>query len=170
MILHSDEFRPFGKLVYWSGSLKNTFQVFFFSCITTKNVVVAINNFTMHLIILKWLRIQKWRQNSKTYDTKKSKRKKKLPAKVFSFIYLRYRSCKYSLVLLHIYTALCNTFCTTCCIALLRPFHSYQILIPIQFFYFNIWIFLNHLPERVFHDGKYFTKKSKIKQGQGVHI
>ena len=47
--------------------LKNTFQVYFFhSYFNKKYVEVAINDFTIHLIISKWLRKQKWRQKRKT--------------------------------------------------------------------------------------------------------
>ena len=46
---------------------KNTFQVFFFQLYFNKKYVeVAINDFTIHLTILKWLRIQKYRQKRKT--------------------------------------------------------------------------------------------------------
>ena len=46
--------------------LKTTFQVFFFQLYFNKNYVEAvINDFTMHLIISKWLRIQKCRQKRK---------------------------------------------------------------------------------------------------------
>ena len=48
-----------------------------------ESVKVAINDFTMmHLIILKWLRIQQCRE--KGNETKKSKPKKKLSMKLFS--------------------------------------------------------------------------------------
>ena len=46
---------------------KTTFQVFFFKLYFSKNYVeVAISDFTMHLIISKWLRTQKCRQKRKT--------------------------------------------------------------------------------------------------------
>ena len=45
---------------------KKVFQVFFLSYISTKKYVeVAISDFTMQLIISKWLRIQKCRQKRK---------------------------------------------------------------------------------------------------------
>ena len=48
---------------------KKTFQVFFLHLYFNERYVeVVINDFTMHLIILKWLRIQKCRQNRKTKD------------------------------------------------------------------------------------------------------
>ena len=51
-----------------------------------KYVEVVINDFTMHVIISKWLRIQKTKTEEKNNETKRSKQKKKLLAKVFSFI------------------------------------------------------------------------------------
>ena len=46
---------------------KNSFQVFFFrSYFNKKYVEVAINDFTMHIFISKWLRTQKCRQKRKT--------------------------------------------------------------------------------------------------------
>ena len=45
---------------------ENSFQVFFFLlCFNKKYVKVVVNDFTMHLIILKWLRRQKCRQKKK---------------------------------------------------------------------------------------------------------
>ena len=112
--VYSNVFRLFGRPVYRfgrpnSGAQKTFFKFSFFSCISTKkDVKVAINNFTMHLIISKWLRIQKCREkkknNTKRLKQKKklsSKRKKKLRQKVFSFIYVSYRSCEYLLFHLH---------------------------------------------------------------------
>ena len=51
-----------------------------------KYVEVVINDFTMHVIISKWLRIQKTKTEEKSNETKRSKQKKKLLVKVFSFI------------------------------------------------------------------------------------
>ena len=46
---------------------KITFQLFFFQLYFSKKYAeVAINDFPMHLIILKWLRIQKRKQKRKT--------------------------------------------------------------------------------------------------------
>ena len=64
----SDILRLFGRLVYQfgcpnTGAQKTLFKFSFFNCISTKKCVeVAINDFIMHLIISKWLRRQKWRQ------------------------------------------------------------------------------------------------------------
>ena len=45
-----------------SGAQKTLFKFFFQLCFNKKYVEVAISDFTMHLIILKWLRIEKCRQ------------------------------------------------------------------------------------------------------------
>ena len=64
--------RPFGTPVYQFGHPNSSpqitlFQFCFFSCISTKKYVeVAINDFTMHLIISKWLIRQKRRQKRKS--------------------------------------------------------------------------------------------------------
>ena len=62
--------RPFGRPVYRFGCHNNgTQRTFFnvsFSYFNKKYVKVVINDFTMHLIISKWLRRQKCRQKSKT--------------------------------------------------------------------------------------------------------
>ena len=65
----------------WATNLwlpKSTFQVFFFQLYFNKKYVeVAISDFTMHLIISKWLRIQKCRQMRKTRRQRgQSKRRK----------------------------------------------------------------------------------------------
>ena len=58
---------------------KNSFQVVFFICISTKkDVEVVINDFTIHLIILKWLRKQKCRQKRKTARQKDVKVKEEI--------------------------------------------------------------------------------------------
>ena len=60
-MLSSDISRPFGRPAYWFGcpnfgALKTLIKFPSFSCISTKKYVqVAINDFTMHLITLKWL-------------------------------------------------------------------------------------------------------------------
>ena len=65
--------RSFGRPVYRfgsskSGAKKTLFQFSFFSFISTK---VAISNFTMHLIISKWLRRQKCWENRKINEAEK---------------------------------------------------------------------------------------------------
>ena len=69
MAISSDVSRLFGILV-WVPKLwhqKNTFQVFFFQLYFNKKYFeVAINDFAVHLIILKWLRRQKWKQKKNT--------------------------------------------------------------------------------------------------------
>ena len=58
------------SILGWAPKLwnpNNTFQVFFSQlCFNKKYVKVAVSDFTKHLIILKWLRIQKCRQKRKT--------------------------------------------------------------------------------------------------------
>ena len=61
-----DASTPFGRLVYSLYKLwhpKNPFQDLFFQLhFNKKYVEVAINDFTMHLVVSKWLRRQKCRQ------------------------------------------------------------------------------------------------------------
>ena len=60
-------------LVDWYTSLgtkKASVSLFFQFYFNKKYVEVAINDFTMHLIILKWLRRQKCRQKRKTKKQK----------------------------------------------------------------------------------------------------
>ena len=55
---------------------KTFFQVFFFQLYFTKKYLeVAINDFIMHLITLKWLRIQKCRQKKKNNQSGRSERR-----------------------------------------------------------------------------------------------
>ena len=79
----SDVFRPFGRLVYRFGRPKNTFQVFFFQLYFNKFVEVAINDFTMHLIISKWHWIQKCRQTRKTMWQRDRSEKRNFQRKCF---------------------------------------------------------------------------------------
>ena len=55
---------------------KKSFQGFFFQlCFNKKYLEVVINDFTMHLSILKWLRKQKIQTEEKNNKTKKTNRK-----------------------------------------------------------------------------------------------
>ena len=58
----NDAFRPFGRPIYGLGAQtlapKRHFSTFFSVIFQQKYVEVAINDFTMHLIISKWLRMQ----------------------------------------------------------------------------------------------------------------
>ena len=86
---------------------KSTFQVLLFQLYFNKKYVeVAINDFTMYLIISRWFRRQKCRWNRKTIDKKRLQQKKKLSIKVFSFIWIRNRSRECSIFLLHKYFTL----------------------------------------------------------------
>ena len=64
--MHNDVFRPFRRLVYGfghpnPGTQNALFKLFFFLLYSNKKYVeVAINDITKHLIILKWLIIQKY--------------------------------------------------------------------------------------------------------------
>ena len=59
--------------------LKNHFSIFVFSVvIQQKYVEVAINDFTMHIIISKWLRRQKCRQKRKTMKQKDFEKKEEI--------------------------------------------------------------------------------------------
>ena len=72
----SGVFRPFGRLVYRFGCRnfgpQKILQVFFFQLYFNKKYVeVMINDFTMHLIISKWLRRQKCREKRKNNEAKR---------------------------------------------------------------------------------------------------
>ena len=57
-----DVFRLFGRPVYWFGHPNSGIKKYFLSFIfpvVFRNIEVAISDVAMHLIILKWLRIQK---------------------------------------------------------------------------------------------------------------
>ena len=78
---------------------KSTFQVFFFQLYFNKKYVkVAINDFTMYLIISKWLRIKKCRQKRKSVRQKGRSERRNCQRKCFYLI--RNRSHKYLLFLL----------------------------------------------------------------------
>ena len=69
-----------GRLGDWYTSLgtkKAPVSLFFQFYFNKKYVEVAINDFTMHLIILKWLRRQKCRQKRKTMKQKEVEAKEK---------------------------------------------------------------------------------------------
>ena len=69
-----------GRLGDWCTSLgtkKAPVSLFFQFYFNKKYVEVAINDFTMHLIILKWLRRQKCRQKRKTMKQKEVEAKEK---------------------------------------------------------------------------------------------
>ena len=70
-------------------SLKFVIQIFYFN----KYVKVAINTFTMQLIISRWLRWQNADRWEKPWDKKGLKRKKKLFTKVFSLIKIHANVC-----------------------------------------------------------------------------
>ena len=117
-----------------SGTQKNTFQDFFFQ-LYFKYVEVAINDFTMHLIILKWLRIQKCKQKrKKTRQRGRSKRRNCQQKCYHSFNYI------INHLSIHFF------FYVNSCINLLHLFKlrslwSSHKLIVIQIFYLNTWIF-----------------------------
>ena len=55
----------------YSGAQKTPFKFPFFSCISLEKYVdIAINDFTKHPIISKWLKRQKCKQKRKTMRTK----------------------------------------------------------------------------------------------------
>ena len=66
-VVISDISRP----VYSFGHPKNNFHVFFFGCVSMKKYVeLVINDFTMGLIILNWIRRQKCGQCRKKMKPK----------------------------------------------------------------------------------------------------
>ena len=73
-----DVSRLFGRPVYRfgypnSGAQKTLFVFSFFSTASTKICWIAINDFTMHLTVLKFLRRQKCREKRKKWNKKTSK-------------------------------------------------------------------------------------------------
>ena len=63
---------------------KNNFKVFFFQLYFNKKYVeVAINDFTMHLTVLKRLRIQKCRHKKKTMRQRSRSEKRNCQRKCF---------------------------------------------------------------------------------------
>ena len=64
----------------WAPKLwrpKSTFKVFFFQLYFNRYVEVAINDFTMHLIISKWLRRQKMQTEEKNNETIRGRNEKR---------------------------------------------------------------------------------------------
>ena len=97
---------------------KKVFQVFFFSYISTKKYVeVAINDFTMHLIISKWFRIQKCRQKRKEMRPRGRKERRNCQRTCFySFGYvIDHVSIHFFLCVNSLLCFVCS-FCINCCI------------------------------------------------------
>ena len=93
--LFSHVFRPFGRPLHRSGrpnsgAQKTIFKFSFFSCVSTKKYdEVLISDFTMHLIISKWLIIQKCWQKRKTMKQRGRSKRRKCHRKCFhSFNYV----------------------------------------------------------------------------------
>ena len=149
---------PFGRLVYWfgrqnSGTEITLFKILLFHLYLNKKYVkVAINDFTIHLIISKWFRRRKCRQ--KQCDKKMSKPKKKWPTKVF-FMYLkRSRSWKCLLIIFNFFRNLLQAIKrrkwftllrVIPCVLLtasfqLRSLRSSHEFIAIQILFLNMWI------------------------------
>ena len=103
---------------------KNTFQIFFFQLYFNKKYFeVAINDFTMHLIISKWLRIQKWK-TMRQRGWSKSRNCQQKCFHAFNYV-IDHVSIHFFFYVDSLLSSLCS---------------SYK-LIPIQFFCLNIWIF-----------------------------
>ena len=93
VILVSDVFRLFGRAVYWfrrpnSGAQKTLFKFSYFSCIPIK-VDAGTSDFTMHNYYHNYFEMaqnMKMQTEEKNNETKRSKRKKKLSTRLFSFI------------------------------------------------------------------------------------
>ena len=141
---------------------KNFFQLHF----DKRYAEVTINDFTMHLIISKWLWTQKSRQKRKTMRqrvwSKKSCQWKcfhslTMVRWVFAFSFTQ---IVYTLLRVIPFALLAASF-------KLRLLRSSNKLIAIQIFYLNIWIyeFLKNHPQK-----RDFTKKSKNRQRQGMHF
>ena len=89
--LQSVTSRLFGRVFYRfgcpnSGTHKTLVKYSLFIGSHKKCVEVAINDYTMHLIILKWFARKKMKTEEKTIGQKMSKWKKKFSTKAFSFI------------------------------------------------------------------------------------
>ena len=113
---------------------KNSYQVFFFQLyFNKKRVKVAINDFTMHLNILKWLRRQNCKQKKKNNEVVKgwSERRNCLRNCFHSFIYvLDHANVLFVWFLLHYL------------LDLFRSLRSSHRFVAIQIFYLNtIWIY-----------------------------
>ena len=77
---------------------KYYFSSFDFLVYFNKNVLkLAINNFTMHLIILKWLRRQKCRQKRKTMRQRDVKARQEIICKCSLFYFDFFMNCSKSL-------------------------------------------------------------------------
>ena len=81
-----------------------------------KYVEVVINGFIMYLIISKWLKIQKYKLKSKTMSQRHRSERRNCRQKCFhSFNYLiDHASIRFFFYV--VYTASCDSFCTTYCI------------------------------------------------------
>ena len=106
-------------ILVWVSKLwrpKNNFQVFFFRLYFNKKYVqVAINDFTMYLIISKWLKRQKCRHKRKKMRQRCWSERRNCQQKCFhSFNYVIGPT---SILLGKLVdTASCDSFCTSCCI------------------------------------------------------
>ena len=106
-------------ILVWVSKLwrpKNNFQVFFFRLYFFKKYVeVAINDFTMYLIISKWLKMQKCRHKRKKMRQRCWSERRNCQQKCFhSFNYVIGPT---SILLGKLVdTASCDSFCTSCCI------------------------------------------------------
>ena len=84
----------------WSP--KNIFQFFFQLYFNKKYVAVAINDFTMHMIISKWLKVQKCKEKRKTMRQRGQRERRNCQQMCFhSFTYVIDQSLEYLLFLYH---------------------------------------------------------------------
>ena len=119
---NSDVFRLFGRSVCQFGrpnsrSHKKLFKFLFQLCFNKKQVEVVVNDFTMHLIISKWLRIQKCRQKRKTMRERGRNERRNCQRKCFdSFNYvIDHASTHFFFYVNSLLYSVCF-FCITCCI------------------------------------------------------
>ena len=141
--LNSDVFRPFGRPVNRFGHPNSCtpqkYEIFFFQLYFKKKYVEeAISYFKMHLIISKWLRIQKCRQKRKTVRQRARSERRNCQRKCFhSFTYvIDHASIHFffyvnSLFLLIPFVLLASYY-------KLRSLRSSHNLIVIHIFYLNI--------------------------------
>ena len=108
----SDVSRSLGAPIYWfvrqkSGAQKTIFEfsLFFQLYFIKKYIDIAINDFTKHLIILKWLR-RRMHIEEKNIEKKICQSKRRNYLQVFYFIHLQNKSCKCLLFLLEFFMRL----------------------------------------------------------------
>ena len=140
--LNSDVFRPFGRPVNRFGHPNSCtpqkYEIFFFQLYFKKKYVEeAISYFKMHLIISKWLRIQKCRQKRKTVRRARSERRNCQRKCFHSFTYvIDHTSIHFFFYVNSLFLLI--PFALLAAYYKLRSLRSSHNLIVIHIFYLNI--------------------------------